>query len=92
MGKNFDLHIRDRPEPRNGYREQHGHDIVQDRQTAADYIESFPVQSRRRRFRNRSHIDAPLHGLHGTRLLAPGGSRLRHLARPRLPGEQCLRT
>lgn len=61
-------------------RQLHGHDFVQDRQTAADHQQLLPLLAGRRRFRDRAHLHAALHRQHHRRLLAPRPHLMRLVA------------
>lgn len=76
------------PQSHNGRRQHYGHDKLQNRQAAADHLELLFVQFGGGGFRGRPHLYAPLHGVYGAGLLAPGPPRLRRLAGTRLLGEQ----
>ena len=69
-------------------RQLHGHDLLQDRQTAADHLQLLSVQSGRRRLRHRAHLHAFVHRLHTGRPVAAGTLCLRHLAIVGLPRVQ----
>ena len=71
-------------------RQLHGHDLVQDRQTAADHLQLLSVQSGSRRLCHRTHLYAFVHRLHTSRAVAAGTLRLRHLALVGLPRFQRL--
>ena len=72
------------------HREYHGDGQLQDGQAAAEHLQLLPLQSGGGGLRHRPHIDASVHVVYGAGLLAPRLAHLRHLAGPRLPGQQRL--
>lgn len=88
MGAFDDSGDRRLPQSHHSRRQHNGHDIVQNRQAAADDLQLFPLQPGGGRLCDRPNLYAPLHAVHGTRLLAARAPRVRHVARPRLSRQQ----
>jgi len=87
MGACDDSGGRRLPQSHHGPRQHNGHDIVQDRQTAANDLQLLPLQPGGGRLCDRPNLHAPVHVVHGARLLAARAPRVRHVAGPRLSGE-----